>query len=161
MVQMRISQNGISHLRRVEAFMSHLYNDGPSRNTGNCTVGYGHLVHYNPCNIQKFASEHQYINGISVKNATTLLRSDVRHAEAAINKLVTVPLNQNQFDALVSLVFNIGVGAFSKSTLLKVINAKQFSRAPSAFRMWNKTGGKISHGLINRRASEIRLFQKK
>ena len=52
MVQMRISQNGISHLRRVEAFMSHVYNDGPSRNTGNCTVGYGHLVHYNPYNIQ-------------------------------------------------------------------------------------------------------------
>lgn len=160
MSNMKISQNGLNHLRHVEAFMAHLYNDGPTNNTGNCTVGYGHLVHYNPCDLKKFASEHQYINGITVKKATILLQSDVAGAVSAVNKLVTVPLNQNQFDALVSLVFNIGAGAFSTSTLLKVINAKQFKKAPAAFRMWDKTGGKFSPGLLNRRQSEIRLFQK-
>jgi len=80
--------------------------------------------------------------------------------EKGVAKLVTIILNQNQFDALVSLIFNIGVGAFSSSILLKVINAKQSNKVPSAFRMWNKTSGKVSAGLISRRESEIRLFQK-
>jgi len=160
MNKLKISNIGLTHLRKMEAFMSHLYNDGPTKNTGHCTIGYGHLVHYNPCDVKKYAFEHQYIDGITMKKATAFLQTDVAVAEKAINKLVTVTLNQNQFDALVSLVFNIGAGAFSTSTLLKVINSNQLNGVPSAFRMWKKTGGKISAGLINRREAEIRLFQK-
>lgn len=160
MNKLKISNTGLSHLRKMEAFLSHLYNDGPTKNTGHCTIGYGHLVHYNPCDVKKYAFEQQYINGITMKKATVLLQTDVAVAEKAINKLVTVRLNQNKFDALVSLVFNIGAGAFSTSTLLKAINSNQLNQAPSAFRMWKKTGGKISAGLINRREAEIRLFQK-
>jgi len=144
MNKLKTSSTGLTHLRQMEAFMPHLYNDGPTKNTGHCTIGYGHLVHYNPCDVKKYASEQQYINGITMKKATVLLQTDVAVAEKAVNKLVTITLNQNQFDALVSLVFNIGAGAFSTSTLLKVINSNQLNQAPSAFRMWNKTGGKIS-----------------
>lgn len=159
MNKLNISNTGLTHLKKMEAFISHLYNDGPAKNTGHCTIGYGHLVHYNPCDVKKHASEQQYINGITMKKATALLQKDVAVAEKAINKLVTITLNQNQFDALVSLVFNIGAGAFSTSTLLKAINSNQLDQTPSAFRMWKKTGGKISAGLINRREAEIRLFQ--
>jgi len=67
MTIMKISQNGINHLRRVEAFMPHLYNDGPTKNAGNCTVGYGHLVHYNHCDIKKFAHrKHRKGSGLSL-----------------------------------------------------------------------------------------------
>ncbi len=160
MNNLKTSSTGLNHLKTMEAFMSKLYNDGPNKKTGHCTIGYGHLVHYNHCNVKKYVSEHKYINGISIKQATVILQKDLSIAEKGINKLVTLTLNQNQFDALVSLVFNIGVGAFSSSTLLKVINNNQLNNVPAAFQMWKKTSGKISAGLINRRESENRLFQK-
>ena len=67
MNKLKISNTGLNHLRKMEAFMSHLYNDGPTKNIGHCTIGYGHLVHYNPCDVKKYAFEQQYINGITIK----------------------------------------------------------------------------------------------
>lgn len=158
MSEMKISASGLAHLKTVEAFVPTLYNDGPKRNTGHCTIGYGHLVHYEPCDSVKYPSESQFINGITIKKATVILLNDVAIAEKSVNRLVTVPMTQNQYDALVSFVFNVGSKGFASSTLLKVINARQIERAPSAFRMWNKTGGRVSPGLINRRQAEIDLF---
>ena len=161
MDQMKISQKGLNHLKKLEAFMPNLYNDGPTKDTGHCTIGYGHLVHYNPCNAAKYTSERQFINGITVEKATIILLKDISVAEKTINRLVKIVLTQNQYDALVSFVFNVGSGGFASSTLLKVINSRQLSKVPAAFRMWNKTGGRISPGLINRREAEISLFMKK
>ena len=80
------------------------------------------------------------------------------NAEAAINGRVTVPLTQPQFDALVSFVFNVGAGAFRKSTLLKKLNAGDYAEATAEFPRWVKGGGKTLPGLVVRRAAEMLLF---
>lgn len=78
--------------------------------------------------------------------------------EAGVTRLVTVELNQNQYDACVSLAYNIGLGAFERSTVLRRINTRDFRGAASAFKLWNKGGGRVLPGLINRRAREATLF---
>ena len=72
--------------------------------------------------------------------------------------MVKVPLNQNQFDALVSFVFNVGNNAFRDSTLVKVLNAGHFDQVPTQLRRWIRDNGKIVKGLINRREKEIALW---
>lgn len=111
----------------------------------------------------------KYPNGTKVKigdtctysSALNFLHHDLQIFEAGINHLVTVPLTQNQFDALVSLVYNIGLGNFSSSTLLKKLNAKDYLGASDQILVWNKAGGKIVQGLINRRKTEKQLFDTK
>ena len=95
---------------------------------------------------------------ITDKQAYELLKQDVRTAENAIN-IENLKLTQNQFDALVSFVFNIGVGAFKKSTLLKKIkaNPKDASIA-NEFGKWVNAGGAKSAGLMNRRQKEVNLY---
>ncbi|WP_312069487.1 lysozyme, partial [Acinetobacter sp.] len=80
---------------------------------------------------------------------------------ASVNNLVKVPLSQNQFDALVSLTYNIGSTAFKNSTLLKKLNAKDYAGAADQFLRWNKGGGKVLKGLVRRREAERALFLKK
>lgn len=86
------------------------------------------------------------------------LIKDVQSAVDAVNVLVRVPLKQQQYDALVSLVFNIGSGAFSKSTLLKKLNAGDTLGASLEILRWNKAGGREMAGLSRRRAAEQSLF---
>jgi lysozyme len=74
---------------------------------------------------------------------------------------VTVPLSQNQFDALVSLAYNIGTNAFKTSTLVKYLNALDFKAAADEFLKWNRGGGKVMKGLVRRRETERALFLKK
>lgn len=161
MSDMKFSDHGLGLLKKLEAFSPRLYDDGGTKGVGNCTVGYGHLVHYGPCNANQHKSEHAFVNGITQTKAGPLLRSDSSWAVKAVNKLVTVNLTQNQFDALVIFTFNVGTAAFAHSSLLKLINKHDFTKAPSAFRMWNKSGGKVLPGLTNRREKEITLFQEK
>jgi lysozyme len=78
--------------------------------------------------------------------------------EGHVRRLVKVPLNQKQFDALVSFTFNLGPGNFGKSTLLKRINAKDFAGAANEFKRWNKAGGRVLAGLTRRRNSEANVF---
>lgn len=86
------------------------------------------------------------------------LAEDVQEAEDAVNTLVKVPLTQNQFDALVSLVFNIGAEAFSDSTLLRKLNAGDYAGAAKQFIRWNKDNGKTISGLTKRRILEQSVF---
>lgn len=95
---------------------------------------------------------------ISQEQAESRLRDDLHTAESAVNRYVTVPLSQHQFDALVSLTFNIGTGAFQKSTLLRLLNAGRYSDAADQFRRWNKANGRVLPGLVKRRAAERALF---
>jgi len=83
---------------------------------------------------------------------------DLKKFETAVNNAVTVPLSQNQFDALVSLAYNIGTNAFSKSTLVKKLNANDNRAAADQFDVWVNAGGKRMQGLVNRRAKEKALF---
>jgi len=88
------------------------------------------------------------------------LAEDVREAEDAINDLCKVSLTQNQFDALVSFVFNVGVGAFKSSTLLRKLNAGDYDGAAGQFPRWNKDNGREIAGLTKRRHLEQSVFQK-
>jgi GH24 family phage-related lysozyme (muramidase) len=78
--------------------------------------------------------------------------------EGYVNNLVTVELNQNQFDAMVSWVYNLGGGNLGASTLLKVLNAGDFAGVPAQMLRWNKAGGKVLEGLTRRRQAEADLF---
>ena len=78
--------------------------------------------------------------------------------EADVKRLVDVPLTQYQFDALVSFVFNLGSGAFGGSTLLKKLNAGDYSAVPAQLMRWNKAGGRVLRGLTRRRQAEIDLL---
>ena len=75
-----------------------------------------------------------------------------------IRPMIAAPINENQFGAFVSLAYNIGTGAFSRSSALKHFNVGRTELVPDAIRMWKKAGGKVVQGLINRREDEIRLF---
>jgi len=110
------------------------------------TVGYGHT-----------ATAKQGMR-ISEARAESLLLGDLRECEDAINKLVKVKLSQLQFDALVSLVFNIGVGAFKRSTLLRLLNEGNYDSVPAQLARWNKAGGKVLRGLVRRRDAEATLW---
>lgn len=110
-----------------------------------------------------------YPNGVKVKKgdkctleqAHEYLAHDMIEFEKTVNDSVKVPLSQNQFDALVSLTYNIGSAAFKNSTLLKKLNAKDFTGAADQFPVWNKGGGKVLKGLVRRREAERALFLKK
>lgn len=90
--------------------------------------------------------------------AEAWLQQDVASAANDVNNAVKVSINQHQFDALVSLTFNIGVDAFNGSTLLRKLNATDVQGAAGQFAVWNKQGGRVLPGLVTRRAAEAALF---
>lgn len=94
------------------------------------------------------------------QQAQERFRAELVKHEAAVDRMATVDLNQNQFDALVSFSYNCGIGALQKSTLLKKLNAGDVAGAARAFASWNKGGGKVLPGLVRRRAAESALFLK-
>jgi lysozyme len=95
---------------------------------------------------------------ITTDEADVLLEEDLKKFEDAVNQNVRVEITQNQFDALVAFVYNVGAGNFKKSTLLKKINAEDFTVAADEFLKWNKAGGKVLKGLTRRRTAERELF---
>lgn len=114
------------------------------------TVGVGHLI---------LPQDNLKVGDIiSQGMCDDLLQHDLQDAIAGVERLVTTTLTDNQFGALVSLVFNIGVGNFAKSSLLRKVNMKQFIAASDSFAAWNKASGKVLSGLTRRRAAEKKLF---
>lgn len=95
---------------------------------------------------------------ITQQQADERFAADLHTAETSVNCQVAVPLNQNQFDALVSLVFNIGAEAFEESTLLKLLNQSSYIGAAAQFPRWDMSGGEFVQGLLNRRIEERNLF---
>ena len=115
------------------------------------TIGFGTTVYPNGVKVKKGDS-------CTLEQAKQFKAHDLKRFEKTVNDLVKVPLTQNQFDALVSLTYNIGTGAFEKSTLLKKLNAGDYQGAADQFTVWNKGGGKVLQGLVNRRAKEKEVF---
>ena len=87
-----------------------------------------------------------------------MLVEELNEYEGYINNMVTVELNQNQYDAMVSWVYNLGGGNLKASTLLKVLNQGEFDGVPAQIMRWNKAGGKVLEGLTRRRQAEADLF---
>ena len=97
---------------------------------------------------------------ITKAQSEALLVADLARFEKAVTASVKVPLTQNQFDALVSLAFNIGAGAFAKSTLVRVLNGGHYDQVGAQLAHWNKVDGRPNKGLTVRRAREAALFVK-
>jgi len=97
---------------------------------------------------------------ITQEQADARLQLDVQTAVSCVNRKVGPALTQNQFDALVSFVFNLGCGAFSGSTLLRLLNAGETAAAAQQFVRWDQAGGHVLEGLLRRREAERDLFLK-
>lgn len=141
---MRTSENGLQLIKGSEDVRLRTY----VCPAGILTVGWGHT-----------GIDVRTGMVITLRRADEMLASDVRNSETAINQLVDVPLTQNQFDALASFVFNVGVGNFESSTLLRKLNAKNYAGAALEFPRWNKSKGKVLAGLTTRRDKERALFE--
>lgn len=147
--EMHVSPSGIDLICNFEGKRLVAYDDG----VGVWTIGFGTTI---------------YPNGIKVKKgdvcteaqAKAYMAHDLKKFELAVSNVVTVPLSQNQFDALVSLAYNIGTNAFKNSTLVKKLNAGDIRGAANQFDVWVNAGGKRMQGLVNRRAKEKALFLK-
>jgi len=139
---MKNDVNGLNLIKQFEGLRLRTYQC--SANVW--TIGYGHTAGVGADDV------------ITEEQALFLLRQDVAESEKAVNQHVHVPLTQNQFNALVSLVFNIGVGNFRTSTLLKKLNAGDYDGVARKFRRWVHVGGKTLPGLVRRREAESALF---
>jgi lysozyme len=143
---MNVSQNGLAKIKQWEALRLKAYQD----EAGVWTIGYGSTRNVTP-GLQITASE-----------AEARLAADVAEAAGAVERAVKVPLTQPQFDSLASFVFNVGSGAFSKSTALKRLNSGDYAGAVEAMQWFNKVtkNGQLvtSAGLVNRRQAEAQLF---
>jgi GH24 family phage-related lysozyme (muramidase) len=153
-----ISQQCIDLIKSFEGFVPKLYNDP----AGHCTIGYGTLVHLGNCNSDP--SERPFAKGITEQDAAQLLRNKVDEFQRIINDSVTTELNQNQYDSLVSFVYNIGGEKFKLSTLLQLLNKGNYGMVPGELKKWTKArvNGELKDlpGLVKRRNAEADLFQK-
>lgn len=149
----RLSKRGAEFIARFEGFVATPYNDAAN----NATIGYGHLLHYGPVT---WVDRNQWGFKISEARALTLLQQDAQIAADAVRELVRPRIiSQPRFDALVSFVFNVGVGAFRTSTLLKKLNSGvRRTGADAEFLKWDKAGGETLPGLYTRRVAEKKLF---
>lgn len=139
---MKISKDGLGLIKSSEGCRLKAY----KCSAGVWTIGYGHTG----------PDVHEGME-ISQADADTLLRLDVARFERAVIK--TCPkISQPQFDACVSLAYNIGEGAFAKSSVARLHNAGKYAEAGQAFMLWNKAGGKVSRGLTARRSKESALY---
>ena len=141
---MKMSAVGLSMLKEFEGWVDHVYQDA----TGHNTIGYGHLVKLG----ETFPAT------ITEERGEQILREDLEWAETVVTSSVRVPLSQNQFDALVSLTFNIGEGNFKRSTLLLRLNRGNYEAAADEFRKWIYSGEQVLSALQDRRAKEAALF---
>ena len=139
---MIISKNGLDLIKQFESLQLKAYKC--SANVW--TIGYGHTK-----NVKEG-------DRISQDQANCFLMQDLYSVERAIIRLVKVKINQNQFDALCSLIFNIGISAFNKSTLLAKLNTGDYVGAAEQFRRWNKVNNVVMAGLVRRRQAEEDLF---
>ena len=142
---MQISEEGISLIKHFEGCGLEAYQDS----IGIWTIGYGTI---------KGVKEGDQINQ---DEAEHLLQEEMPEYEGYINEMVNVPLEQNQFDALCSWVFNLVHKNLSESTLLRVLNDEKYDEVPKQIVRWNKAGGQVLKGLVKRRQAEADMFEGK
>jgi lysozyme len=147
----RLSKPGAAFIARFEGCVLKMYND-PTRNA---TIGVGHLIHMGPINGRE---PLEFRRGITRKRALALLMADADKAARAVRRLIKVPLNQQQLDALISFTFNCGAGSLQISTLRKRLNRGEYAAVPHELDKWVVSAGKRLPGLVRRRKAEGVLF---
>ena len=145
MANFKYSSTGLALTKQFEGCKLTAYQD----QVGVWTIGYGHTG----TDVKKGLT-------ITEEQASILLAADVAWAVTCVNKSVKVTVNQNQFDALVDFVFNLGCANLGQSTLLRLLNSGDYSDAAKEFLRWNRAGGKVVAGLTRRRQAEMDLFNK-
>lgn len=144
-----LSPDGLEFLKRHEGLRLHMYEDS----AGHATIGYGHLVHRGPIGSNPSA-EAPYLHGLTPAQAGLILARDTLAAQRGVGQIVTRGLAQYEFDALVSLAYNIGLHAFSTSTLARRVQSCATPDAiQSSWLEWDRP-----HSILPRRRDEVRLF---
>ena len=139
---MKTSAEGLSLIKKFEGCELEAY----QCSAGVWTIGYGHTKGV------------EAGDEISKEQAEEMLVEELHEYESYVNDFVTAPLSQNQYDAMVSWVYNLGPANLKASTMLKVLNAGEYEEVPAQMKRWNKAGGKVLEGLIRRREAESLLF---
>ncbi len=145
---LKMSEEGLELTKASEGLRLEAYPD-PGSGGAPFTCGYGHTG----------PDVHEGLK-INKAQADRWLVEDIAWAENAVRSLVKIPLTQNQFDALVDFVFNVGNSNFTRSTLLRKLNSGDIAGASREFMRWTTASGKILPGLIRRRDAETALFEK-
>jgi lysozyme len=162
----KVNKLGIELIKKHEGFVPFVYLDC----AGYLTIGYGHLCREKDFYLKgktldivkklylKDKSKIQKLTKISKYEAEKLLYKDLMTAELGVSKLIKVPLNLNQFSALVSFTFNLGAGALQRSTLRQKLNRGEYLSVPNEMLKWVYAGGIRRKGLLKRRLEESLLF---
>lgn len=157
---MLFSQKGIMLLKTIEELAIAPYDDQTGKEitiwVEGATIGYGHLI--------SKSEWSKYKNGLTETEAITLLKVDLSPFIKTIKNKVKASVSQNEFDALVILVFNIGQTGFSRSSVLKMVNDPSaitpYTTLENAWKAWDKSQGKVNRGLKNRRQAEWNIYSK-
>ncbi|KAL8799524.1 MAG: hypothetical protein Q9182_005833 [Xanthomendoza sp. 2 TL-2023] len=145
----KLSAKGVDFIAGFEGFRANFYNDAAfAMRQGVRTIGYGHAC--------QTAGECDFPAPITEARGKELLNSDADDFEDCVNSKVTVPLTQNQFDALVSFAFNLGCG--NLANIATKLNAKDFAGATASMKQYTHAGGQVLQGLVRRRNAEVELF---
>ena len=139
---MTYSKEGLALTERFEGCKLEAYQD----QVGVWTIGYGHT-----------RGVHAGMT-CTMEQAAQWLAEDTMEAQDAVNRFVSVDLTQHEFDALVDFVFNLGAGAFQRSTMLRLLNAGNHAGAADQFQLWDRAGGQVVAGLLRRRLAEKQEF---
>jgi lysozyme len=147
---MKTGSAGIALIKAFEGYSPTIY----LCPAGKPTIGYGHVV----------CAEDHFTSSITEAEASELLIKDLVSRETAVSEMIKIPINQNQFDALISFAYNLGISALRGSTLLRYLNSRKFDMAAGEFLKWNKATVKgqmvTLAGLAKRRKAEKDLFIK-
>lgn len=148
---MKTSPNGVAVIQYFESLELKAYPD-PATGGKPYTIGFGTTVYPSGAPVRPG-------DVCTKEQAEKYLLNDLAKFEKVVSDAVRVPLNQGQFDALVSFTYNLGPANLRSSTLLKMVNAGDFAGAAGEFKRWNKANGKVMRGLTRRRAAEQCLFE--
>ena len=146
--QMKLSDNGFRLLGELEGIVLKPYKDS----VGIPTIGIGSTYYEDGTKVRMSDK------AITKERAIQLAKNVVKSFEEQVNKSILLPMTQNQFDAMVLLCYNIGKSGFAKSSVVRNFNLGNIQRAADSFLLWNKAGGRVVQGLVNRRNKERSLF---
>ena len=157
MTHARMTDDGIAMLRELEGAEREPYRDV----AGLLTIGVGHLLTRDEISSGKLRIGGEWVkwrDGLTDEQIDQLLRDDLDDIERHVTRVTYAPVCPHQFDALVSFAFNVGPGAYQRSTLLKRVNSRDYEDVPTQFRRWVYAGGRKVRGLAIRRETEVRKW---